>query len=469
VRTLLAAALLLQATTFDIATFSVPPGWQRTDQNGIVQLQTTKTVGRRTAYCQIFLFPSHPGSADAMQNFGAEWTRLIAQPFGVIAIPRPETKQSPDGWTAVTSAVNVMQRGIPVTAILFTVTGHGRVMSVVINETGQDYTAEIRGFIGSLVFRAPAADQPPGPVALNPPSQQAAPQQPPSSQGAPGAPASLADYVYTIPQTWTRTVYPDGIVYGSQLFSNGERCQISVFPPRPATGNLAADARNAYAQIFQTDPLQNNAYPYPPATFSRGISADGWSYFIIRKSIHGQSGDYGTLLGTRLLAAQIGNQVAIITSTGKDPEVSMCFGEIVHDEWPPFFFSIHFKNWTPASQDREMPRRIAGTWTTATASVADRYTFAPNGRYASAAAAMNRTRISQTEILQTTNAYFGDGAYAIQGSAITLTADGDRANPKHGWIRLEQDSKDGATWTDRLCLLLEGIGGDVCYARDPGP
>lgn len=225
--TLLAAALLVQATTFDIATFTVPAGWQRVDENGMVQLQTTRTVGRRTAYCQIFLFPSRPGSTNALR-------------------------------------------------------------------------------------------------------------------------------------------------------------------------------------------------------------------------------------------------VAVITSTGKDPEVSMCFGEIVHDEWPPFFFSIRFKNWTPASQDRDMPRRIAGTWTTATASIADRYTFAPNGRYASAAAAMNRTRISQTEILQTTNAYFGDGAYAIQGNTITLTADGDRANPKRGWIRLEQDSKDGATWTDRLCLLLEGIG-DVCYARDEGP
>ena len=447
-----------QATTFDIATFTTPAGWQRVDQNGIVQLQSTRTVGRRTAYCQIFLFPSHPGSADASQNFGAEWARLIAQPFGVIAAPRPETRQSPDGWTAVTASVNVVQRGIPVTAILFTVTGHGRVMSIVINESGQDYTAEIRGFVGSLAFHVP--DQLPGPVAGNP----APSENPPAGQGV----RSLADYVYTIPQGWTRAVYPDGIVYGSPLFSNGERCQISVFPPRPGTGNLSADARNAYAQIFQIDPLQNNSYPYPTATFTRGISAEGWNYFMLRKSIHGQSGDYGTLLGTTLLAAQLGDQVAVITSTGKDPEVSMCFGEIVHDEWPQFFFSIHFKSWTPASQDREMPRRIAGTWTTATASVADRYTFAPNGRYASAAAAMTRARISQTEILQTTNAYFGDGAYAIRGNTITLTADGDRANPKHGWIRLEQDSKDGATWTDRLCLLLEGIG-DVCYARDQGP
>jgi hypothetical protein len=50
---------------------------------------------------------------------------------------------------------------------------------------------------------------------------------------------------------------------------------------------------------------------------------------------------------------------------------------------------------------------------------------------------------------------------------ITLTGDDDRADPKHGLVRLEQDSKDGATW-DRLCILLAGIG-DVCYARDEAP
>jgi hypothetical protein len=121
-------------------------------------------------------------------------------------------------------------------------------------------------------------------------------------------------------------------------------------------------------------------------------------------------------------------------------------------------------------QDREAPRRLAGSWTTVTATVADRYTFAANGRYASAAAAMTTTRISPTELLQTTNAYFGDGDYTISGSTITLTPDNDRGNPRHGHFRVEQLSKDaGATWTDRLCLLLESIGGEVCYNRDQGP
>src|SRR6266540_2362236 len=163
--------------------------------------------------------------------------------------------------------------------------------------------------------------------------------------------------------------------------------------------------------------------------------------------------------------AQLGERVAIVTTTGKDPLVSQCFGELVRDEWPRVFFSLSFKHWTPVPQDSIVRRRLAGTWVTATASVADRYTFAANGRFASAAAAMTVTRISPTELLQTTNAYFGDGSYRIAGNRIELAMDRDRTHPQRGFIRLEQDSQDGMSWKDRLCLLLEGIG-EVCYGRE---
>jgi hypothetical protein len=285
-----------------------------------------------------------------------------------------------------------------------------------------------------------------------------------SAQGTSPA-GSLDNYVYAVPRGWMRANYPDGIVYGSPMFNNGERCQISVFQMRPASGNLMTDARNAYVQIFQIDPLQNNAYPFPTATLTRGTSSEGWHYFIIKRSIRGRVGEYGTLLGTRIMAVQVGSQTAIITSTGKDPLVSMCFGDIVHDSWPEFFHSVRFKNWTPVPQDAQVSRQLAGTWTTATASVADRYTFAANGRFASAAAALRTTRISPTELLQTTNAYFGDGAYTIRGNVMTLVFDSDRGHGATRWFRIEQDSNDGTTWMDRLCLWEPGVG-DVCYNRD---
>jgi len=277
------------------------------------------------------------------------------------------------------------------------------------------------------------------------------------SMGQATVTGSLDDYVYAVPAGWTQTVYPDGIVYASPVFETGERCQFTVFQMRPASGDLLADARRAFVEIFQVDPFQNNAYPFPTATLTRGVGAAGWSYLVIQKSIRGQVGDYGTLLGTRLFAAQLGDRVAIITSTGKDPLVSQCFGNLVRDEWPRVFYSLAFKNWKAVPQDSLVRRRLAGAWITATASVADRYVFAANGRLASAAA-------KKTD-RQTPDAYFGDGSYRIAGNTITLTSDSNRSHPQRGYFRLEADSQDGSTWKDRLCLLLEGIG-EVCYTRD---
>lgn len=69
-------------------------------------------------------------------------------------------------------------------------------------------------------------------------------------------------------------------------------------------------------------------------------------------------------------------------------------------------------------------------------------------------------------LLATTNAYFGDGAYEISDNTITLTADGDRGRRDVRRFRVEQESRDGGvTWSDRLCLLTEGVG-EVCYRKE---
>ncbi len=51
----------------------------------------------------------------------------------------------------------------------------------------------------------------------------------------------------------------------------------------------------------------------------------------------------------------------------------------------------------------------------------------------------------------------------VKGASFTLTP--DRGTPDGGPFRLEQESKDGRTWSERLCIL--GGTGDICYRRDP--
>jgi hypothetical protein len=177
-------------------------------------------------------------------------------------------------------------------------------------------------------------------------------------------------------------------------------------------------------------------------------------------------GDYGSLIAALVLVASAGKELSIIVGRSKDPLVSQCFGEIVRDEWSRFLYSLHFPNWEQQGQQGNVENQLFGTWTAATGTVADRFTFMPDGRYAGAAAAQHSRRISSTEVLRSTDAFFGDGRYAVQGNAMTLVADSDPSHPSQGHFRLEQESKDGGrTWIEKLCLLREEIG-EVCYQRD---
>jgi hypothetical protein len=98
-----------------------------------------------------------------------------------------------------------------------------------------------------------------------------------------------------------------------------------------------------------------------------------------------------------------------------------------------------------------MRRLLAGEWVAATASAGDLITFAGNGRFANAAAAQ-QYHLGTNELITTTQAYFGNGAYTLRGNAITMKQDDGRITP--GFFRVEQESKDeGRTWADVLYLM----------------
>jgi len=115
-----------------------------------------------------------------------------------------------------------------------------------------------------------------------------------------------------------------------------------------------------------------------------------------------------------------------------------------------------------------MRKRIAGVWTAATATAADQFTFAANGRYGGAAAAQQYNRVNNSQVLETTQAYFGNGAYALRGNTFTLTPDHQR--PETGFFRVEEESQDeGRTWKEFLYLLrvsaVDGKDYELRYSK----
>jgi hypothetical protein len=170
-----------------------------------------------------------------------------------------------------------------------------------------------------------------------------------------------------------------------------------------------------------------------------------------------------------VFVAKLNNRLAVISGVSRDTLVSTCMGELAGNVWPRFFYSLSFKSWSPVDDTGAMRKRIAGVWTTATATVADQFVFAANRRYASAAA-QQYAGISNTELLTTTQAYSGNGAYTLRGNTITLTADDRKDQPESGLIRVEEESKDdGRTWVESLYLLrtsvVDGKDYEVRYSK----
>jgi hypothetical protein len=289
--------------------------------------------------------------------------------------------------------------------------------------------------------------------------------------------ATLADYVFTTPGGWAVQPYPDGIVLSAPAYNINERCLIQLWPMRPAGANLYNDANGAFMEIFRTYELRNQTSrgsALPPIVI-RGLSGQGWEYLIVKRGIrhpglapNGQP--WETLVGF-VFVAKLSNRVAVISGMSKDPLVSNCFGELGTNVWPRFFYSLSFRNWARTDQSAAMRKKVAGVWTAATATAADRFAFAANGRYGGAAAAQQYNRISSTEVLRTTQAFFGNGAYAIRENTITLTPDDRKNQHEQGLFRVEEESKDdGRTWVESLYLLrtsaVDGKDYEVRYNKN---
>ena len=433
--------LQAQKETFDIATFTRPKGWERLDTNGVTLLYHSKTNNGLTDFCQIFLFPSRDANDDAAKNFQDDWTNHIMRATGTTTLPQTQTNKTPDGWTAVSGRTDVSQNGTSYTCMLTTVTGHGKEMSFVVNVAGQEYVDDVQVFFESLDMRAAII-----------PGQLWNGNDTPPEKGA----TTQGNYVYVVPAGWTPKQYPDGgVVITSPVYGTGEKCTISVLPMRPATSDLQSAANGIFSELFSKDYLSVTTYTSP--SMIRGISPQGWEYFITRQGIKPRAGNFSDVFAF-VFVAKLDNQLAVIVGISKDPLVSNCFGLNLKDVWPQFFYSLQFKNWRSQQQDKEVMKRMAGVWMAATATAGDRLVFAPNGRFAGASAAQQYYATSNNELLTVTDAYFGDGTYSIHGNQIILIKDSDKSKPEPGLFRVEQESKDGGrTWKDKLYLIRKSV------------
>ncbi len=146
---------------------------------------------------------------------------------------RSET--TPEGWTAVVGAAPYTKQGGSWRAVLFTATGHGRAMSVVVHLLGPAHDAEVDAFFRDLDLvadpAAPAAGR--GRTRRHP-----SPWPPP-----PGGAAEAGGHPLHPAQGMEPDQRADAVTYASPPYPNtGERCELTILPLRRSTGDLLREA-----------------------------------------------------------------------------------------------------------------------------------------------------------------------------------------------------------------------------------
>ena len=145
-----------QKETFDMAVFQVPTGWERLSGPPL-------SLRAKGGAAQIFLFPSRASSGTPEENFQTDWAKLVTAALGKLDTPKMSSERRADGWMAVSGAAN---KGPGFAVVLFSATGFGRVISIVVSAVGPEHLVAIRDFFAGLELRGNAGiENPPEPAA----------------------------------------------------------------------------------------------------------------------------------------------------------------------------------------------------------------------------------------------------------------------------------------------------------------
>jgi hypothetical protein len=421
-------------------TVNVPAGWVAQTNATPVRLLSPDSTPQQ--YFQVEFMPFE----QITQGVRERHSTIVSNLSGIL---RPgSVPQNGVAGKFIWTRLEIQLAGQNKTMVLYSAKSGSTYIAIGVEATSPDIFAKNSPAVDAMVRTASLSDTAQPPAASAPPASG----NPAGSQGTVGSMATIADYVFAMPPGWTGTQYSDALVLMSPRSATNEQCVVNLWPMRQTGANILVDADNAFRDVYKAFELRNMTVRQTPMPSSivHGVSGQGWEYAMIRRGV-APRGSPESRLGF-VFVARLNNRLAVISGVARDPLVSSCMGELVYNFWPRFFYSLSFKGWSAPDQSAAMRKKIAGVWTAATATAADQFTFAANGRYGGAAAASQYNRINSSEVVQTTQAYFGDGAYTLNGNAITLKPDG--RSPETGFIRVEEESKDeGRTWSEALYLL----------------
>lgn len=156
---LISSKLLAQTETFDLATFTPPKGWKKETKENVVTFSFINNSN--STWCQIGIIKSTVSKGSIDLDFNNEWQELIVKNYGVTEKPEINEAQEADGWKIKAGGGKFIFNNSNAIALLTTMSGYNRCISVVATTNSTDYLEQIQQFLETFDLKKPDKTTPP--------------------------------------------------------------------------------------------------------------------------------------------------------------------------------------------------------------------------------------------------------------------------------------------------------------------
>jgi hypothetical protein len=146
-------SLLAQKESFDLTSYTSPKQWKKEIKSDFVSY--TIIDNKKNAWCRISVIKSTVSKGSIDLDFSSEWQDLVVVPYKTTDAPETDPVQDKDGWKMKTGVSKFVFNNSNSMALLTTISGYTRCVSIVAITNSQAFLKDIQAFLSSVNLKKP--------------------------------------------------------------------------------------------------------------------------------------------------------------------------------------------------------------------------------------------------------------------------------------------------------------------------
>ena len=148
-----AANSFAQKEVFDIVNYTPPNNWKK----DVTENNTSYTFvnKKNNSWCRINIVKSTISKGSIEQDFESEWQELVVKSYQPTAAPQLNEVQEANGWKIKAGGAKFTFNNSEAMAMLTTMSGFNRCVSIVATTNSQEYLKDIETFLSSVDLQKP--------------------------------------------------------------------------------------------------------------------------------------------------------------------------------------------------------------------------------------------------------------------------------------------------------------------------